>query len=173
MPFSQGGVVIRLNKMDNCCLLNRQGLPLCMGPSATGPHHRDVYLFSFSAFCPFFSSTCFLDFFTFFLPLVPTSIPPILNLWEEIGLSFFQHSVGLDGAGYVNHAPSLHSCHWLRQAWREEATTSRCQRRMSSEASSTLRVSGALASRSRLLKGQRREGSRERLEPSDVRHSLR
>ncbi len=36
-----------------------------------------------------------------------------------------------------------------------------------------LRVSDALASCSRLVKGQRREGSRERLEPSDVRHSLR
>jgi len=36
-----------------------------------------------------------------------------------------------------------------------------------------LTVSGALASRSRLVKGQRREGSRERLEPSDMRHSLR
>ncbi|MFC2069299.1 hypothetical protein ACFLTP_09900 [Chloroflexota bacterium] len=36
-----------------------------------------------------------------------------------------------------------------------------------------LRVSGALASRSRLVKGQRREGSRERLGPRDVRHSLR
>jgi hypothetical protein len=44
---------------------------------------------------------------------------------------------------------------------------------MLSEVSSTLRVSGALASRSRLGRGQRREGSRERLEPSDVRHSLR
>ena len=39
--------------------------------------------------------------------------------------------------------------------------------------SSTLRVSGSLASRSRLVKGQRRDGSRERLKPSDVRHSLR
>ena len=144
-----------------------------MRPSATRPRYRCAYLFSFSAFCAFFSSTCFLDFFTFFLPLVPMSIPPILNLWQGIALSIFQHSVGLDGAGYVNHAPSLHSRHWLRQAWRDEATTSRCQRRMSSEASSTLRVSGALASRSRLLEGQRREGSRERLEPSDVRHSLR
>ncbi len=44
---------------------------------------------------------------------------------------------------------------------------------MSSEISSALRVSGALASRSRLVKGQRRAGSRERLEPSLVRHSLR
>jgi len=44
---------------------------------------------------------------------------------------------------------------------------------MSSEVSSALRVSDALASRSRLVKGQMREGSREKLEPSDVRHSLR
>ena len=39
--------------------------------------------------------------------------------------------------------------------------------------SSTLRVLGSLASRSRLVKDQRRDGSRGRLEPSDVRHSLR
>ena len=172
MPFSQGGVVIRLNEMDNCYLLDRQGLPLCMGPSATRPRHTGAYLLSCAAFCPFFSSACFLGLFTFFLPLVPTSIPPFLNLWEEIALSFFRHGVGLDGAGYVNHARSLHSRHWLRQSSREEATTSRWQRRMSSEVSSMLKVSGALASRSRLLKGQRREGSRERLEPSDVRLTL-
>jgi len=99
--------------------------------------------------------------------------PHLETLGEDRPLLLLHHGVGLDGAGYVNHAPSLHSPHWLRQAWREEATTSRCQRRMSSEASSTLRESGALASRSRLLKGHRTEGSRERLKPSDVRHSLR
>ena len=72
---------------------------------------------------------------------------------------------------YKFHSP--YQCKDSRQAWREAATTSHCQLRMSSEISSTLRASGALASRSRLVKGQRREGSRERLELSLVRQSLR
>ena len=50
---------------------------------------------------------------------------------------------------------------------------SRCQRRMSAEVISEPRVSGALASRSRLAVGQRSEGSRERVVPSDIRQALR
>ncbi len=69
--------------------------------------------------------------------------------------------------------PSPYHCKDSRHAWREEATTSCCHLRISFEISSALRVLGALASRSRLVKGQRREGSRKRLEPSLVRHSLR
>jgi len=39
---------------------------------------RHFYLFFCSASCDFFFNTCFLGFFTFFLPLLPTFLPPYL-----------------------------------------------------------------------------------------------
>ena len=41
-------------------------------------HQGYFYLFFCSASCDFFFNTCFLGFFTFFLPLLPTFLPPYL-----------------------------------------------------------------------------------------------
>jgi hypothetical protein len=54
---------------------------------------RFLYLFFCSAFCAFFSNTCFLGFLTFFLPLVPMSIPPSL----------------ISSHGLPAHFPDIHS----------------------------------------------------------------
>jgi len=57
---------------------NNSGKCYAWVPTLFKSHYGHFHLFFCSAFCTFFSNTCFLGFFTFFLPLVPTSLPPYL-----------------------------------------------------------------------------------------------
>jgi len=57
-------------------------------PTLFKSHHGCVYLFFYFAFCAFLSNTCFLVFFTFFLPLVPTSVPPSLISSQGLPVPF-------------------------------------------------------------------------------------
>ena len=51
---------------------------LCPGTNTLQSHYGHAYFFFCSDFCAFFFKTCFFSFLAFFLPLVPTSMPPSL-----------------------------------------------------------------------------------------------